>query len=106
MLAGLSGDQGEGLLSEVPEYYVQLSDSDDNEGSQDGVQEHEFEFDHRDDNNFEHYMEPGLCYMVSLVRNPRRAQYGSLNLMNRLIQFLYFFLRKQSTCLRLGTQTV
>lgn len=74
------------------------------------------------------YMESDLTYMVSLVRNLKRAQYGSLSLIKRtaesrierldsmerlprarrkrLIRFLYLFLRRQSTRLWLWTQLI
>lgn len=110
---------GDADLAGAPEYFVKLPNSDDDEGCQPCTQGYEFGFNHRDDNNFEHCMESDLTYMVSLVRNPERAQYGSMSLIkgtaksrmemlnaierlpwarwHRLIRFLYLFLMRQST---------
>lgn len=118
--------KGDAGSAGAPEYFVQLPDLDDDEDGQFCTQEYELGFDHRDDNNFKHYMESDLSCMVLLVRNPERAQCGSMDLMKGtaesrtelldtiegfpltrrhcLLRFLYLFLRRQSTRLWLGTR--
>lgn len=84
-----------------------------------------FGFNHPVDINFECYIDPASSYMVSLMRISKRAQYGCLNILKRdeksweetlacieqlskdrrfrFIHFLYFFLRRCSARLWLGT---
>lgn len=80
---------------------------------------YEFGSNHQGDVNFEHYVEPTLDYILSLMKNSESNRYGCLNLMKGnersrkdslasieqlpqdhrqiFIRFMFFLLRKEST---------